>query len=481
MHFVEVNSFDQWRSEARRLIVQKVAPPEIHWATASAQPSLFDAGLSAQAEALAESPPPPSSTFTVPHAFVSLAREVACHRDTVRWELLYRTLWRLLHSEYQLLKRVTDDDVHALAQMRKAVSRDVHKMKAFVRFRKVSDDREGDTYVAWHRPDHQIVRLAAPFFARRFNDMNWSILTPDESVVWEQGKLTYGPGVPASEAPHEDALEGLWRTYYASIFNPARIKDATMKREMPVRHWKTLPEASLIDDLLRRAPARVDEMIANSEGISQTAMRFMPTELSLDKLRLAAGSCQACPLHGPATQTVFGQGNPDAKLMIIGEQPGDREDIVGEPFVGPAGQVLDAALLKVGIDRKEVYLTNVVKHFKFIESEPTGGPQRGKRRLHKKPDSREIFACRPWLEAEIAAVRPDTIVCLGATPSQAIFGRDFRLTSQRGKLLTTEWCQRTLATWHPAAILRMPDETRRERMRDELTEDLRTAVQVQAG
>lgn len=304
--------------------------------------------------------------------------------------------------------------------------------------------------------------------------MNWTILTPVESVVWDQSNLHYGPGVPVSEAPRDDALEELWLTYYASIFNPARVKVATMKREMPVRHWATLPEAALIDDLIRDAPARVETMIEQTEGIAETATQYIPSTGDLVSLRNAAAECKACPLHSTATQTVFGEGPPNAKLMIVGEQPGDREDIVGRPFVGPAGEMLNAAFAASGIERSSVYLTNVVKHFKFVQSDNT--TSRGKHRLHKKPDSREIFACRPWLEAEIAAVRPQTIVCLGATASQAMMGRDFKLTQERGKFRSTEWCERTMATWHPAAILRMPDQARREQMRQQLTVDLANAA-----
>lgn len=472
MRFVEVESFDQWRDEARYLVSQDIHPADVHWGTVSDQPPLFhlasDPTTRGEVESVSR-----VSKLSVPPAFLELARWVACHRDAARWQLLYRALWRLVHGERQLLQRSTDDDVHALNQMQKSVSRDVHKMKAFVRFRKVSDASGGDNYIAWHRPDHRIVRLAAPFFARRFPAMDWSILTPDESVSWDQNELAFGPGVPASEAPDEDVLEDLWRTYYASIFNPARIKVAMMKREMPMRHWATLPEARIIDDLLREAPRRVDDMIARSEGIAETAMHYMPAELDLAALRHAARSCQACPLHGPATQTVFGRGAPDARWMIIGEQPGDQEDIAGEPFVGPAGRLLDAALAQAEITRENIYVTNVVKHFKFVETEATSTSSRGKHRLHKKPDSREIFACRPWLEAEIAAIRPEKIVCLGSTALQALFGRDFRLTQQRGQSLVSEWCQQTIATWHPAAILRMPDVSRREQMQNQLVSDLR--------
>lgn len=348
--------------------------------------------------------------------------------------MLYRALWRLTLGTPHLLQITTDDDVYSLTQMQKTVTRDVHKMKAFVRFRNVIDAVGDDNYVAWHRPDHRIVRLVAPFFARRFKGMNWSILTPDESVNWDQHRLTFRPGIPAREAPDGEALEELWKTYYASIFNPARVKVAAMKREMPVRHWPTLPEAALTDDLLRQAPQRVESMVQQSEGFAETAMHYMPVNgdaldrTSLESLREAAACCKACHLYQYATQTVFGEGPSDAKIVLVGEQPGDREDIQGHPFVGPAGKLLNEALGLAEIDRSQVYVTNVVKHFKFSE---TSTP-RGKQRLHKKPDSREIFACRPWLEAELAVIQPEVVVCLGATTAQALFGRDFRITGDRG-------------------------------------------------
>jgi uracil-DNA glycosylase len=406
MHFENVQTFDDWRVAARRLIAVNISPSDVQWTGQAIQPTLF---------ASAFTPTPAETAFSVPKTFLEIAKHVACHRDALRWSLLYRTLWRLKHGEPNLLQITTDDDVYALTQMQKAVTRDVHKMKAFVRFRKVVEPDGQENYIAWHRPDHRIVRLAAPFFARRFQGMNWSILTPDESVTWDQRSLQYGPGVPASEAPDDDALEELWKTYYASIFNPARVKIAMMKREMPVRHWPTLPEASLIPGLLQEAPSRVAAMIDKHEGFAETATNFMPESTDLESLRQAAQNCTACHLCHQATQTVFGEGPSNARIVLVGEQPGDREDIEGHPFVGPAGKLLDQALREAGIDRSEVYITNVVKHFKFTES----ATPRGKRRIHQKPDSREIFACRPWLEAELSAIKPEVVVCLGATPAQS--------------------------------------------------------------
>ncbi len=463
MQIVHSDTFDEWRVAARGLLAARVVPEDIQWAAGEAQLSLFNAFEPLDVNAA-------MPVANVPKEFLELARSVACHRDDRRWHVLYRTLWRMVNGEQYLLKIATDDDVYRLYQMQKAITRDVHKTKAFVRFRKVISVNGDENFVAWHRPDHKIVRLAAPFFARRFNGMNWTILTPDESATWDQQELRYGPGVPVSAAPTDDDLEELWKTYYASIFNPARVKVAMMKREMPVRHWPTLPEASIIDELLEQAPKRVDAMIQRSEGFAETAINYIPQQADLESLRNAAALCKACHLYHHATQMVFGEGIPTARIVVVGEQPGDREDIAGRPFVGPAGKLLDDALVSAGIVRQDVYITNVVKHFKFTETSTT----RGKQRLHKKPDSREIYACRPWLEAELAAIKPAAIVCLGATSSQALFGRDFRITHDRGKVLATEWCEQTIATWHPAAILRMPDPDRKQQMKEQLVLDLQS-------
>ena len=197
----------------------------------------------------------------------------------------------------------------------------------------------------------------------------------------------------------------------------------------------------------------------------------MPARLSLAALRRAAHSCQGCELYKKATQTVFGEGPRRARLMLVGEMPGDREDVEGEPFVGPAGALLDKALAEAGLKRDEVYVTNVVKHFRW---EP-----RGKRRLHKKPGAGHIEACRPWLEAEILVTKPPLIVCLGATAAQALLGRSFRVTKQRGKVIKNGEGPAMLATYHPAAILRAVDEDR-ARMRREFTADLRRAGKAAA-
>jgi uracil-DNA glycosylase len=193
-----------------------------------------------------------------------------------------------------------------------------------------------------------------------------------------------------------------------------------------------------------------------------------PDTSSLVEMRDASRECTACHLYKRATQTVFGEGPKSAPIMLVGEQPGDYEDVAGKPFVGPAGKIMDQALEEAGIDRKAVYVTNAVKHFKW---EP-----RGKRRIHKKPNSREIAACRPWLEAELRLVKPKLLVCLGATAAQAIFGPSFRVTRERGKVLSSKFAPRVLATVHPSSLLRQPDEESRKREYEGFVIDLRAAL-----
>ena len=200
--------------------------------------------------------------------------------------------------------------------------------------------------------------------------------------------------------------------------------------------------------------------------------RIIPSLPTIAELREKAAGCQACDLWKTATQTVFGEGPSPAKLMLVGEQPGDQEDRDGRPFVGPAGKLLDRALEEAQIDRREVYVTNVVKHFKWAAAE------RGKRRIHKKPRSIEIQACRPWIESEIQVVRPQVLVCLGATAAQALFGKDFRINSQRGQPVASDLAPYATATVHPSSILRAPDEEAREAQMAAFIKDLKKIARL---
>ena len=203
------------------------------------------------------------------------------------------------------------------------------------------------------------------------------------------------------------------------------------------------------------------------------AARFVPNTRDLAKLRNAAKSCRGCDLYRRATQTVFGQGAPHARVVLVGEQPGDQEDRQGLPFVGPAGGLLDRALAEAGISKRDVYVTNAVKHFKF--------EQRGKRRIHKKPGRTEIVACRPWLAAELAAVKPRILVCLGATASQALMGSSFSLMKERGKFFQTDWAPKLLVTIHPSAALRAIEHEDRQRLFRLLVSDFKLVARELAN
>jgi uracil-DNA glycosylase len=211
--------------------------------------------------------------------------------------------------------------------------------------------------------------------------------------------------------------------------------------------------------------------VAEKKKPGETAAPLVPDDPTLPKLRLAAADCKACDLWKTGTQTVFGEGGHVSRVMFVGEQPGDREDLAGRPFVGPAGAILDKALEAAGIDRKEVYVTNVVKHFKWEAS--------GKRRIHAKPNQKEINACRPWLDSEISVVKPRVIVCLGATAAQALLGRDFRVTKMRGQLIEgTPLAPYVMATVHPSSILRAPDDETRRLEMERLIDDLKNVATV---
>ena len=409
------------------------------------------------------------SAIRVPRAFVEMAQRVACHRDPVRWGLLYRVVWRLTHGEPHLLQVMVDPDVDALGRLDKAVRHDVHKMRAFVRFREIEHGGAA-WFVAWFEPEHHIVEYNAPFFRDRFAGMRWSILTPDRCAHWDGRQLSFTAGVPKSEAPAGDAAEALWLTYYESIFNPARVKVDAMLAEMPKRYWKNLPEAAVIPALLQDASHRVEEMIARSQqnGESDAHPAPVPDTKDLSELRRAADGCTACPLYRNATQVVFGEGPRHAPLVLVGEQPGDQEDRQGHPFIGPAGQLLDKALAAAGIDRSKAYVTNAVKHFKW---EP-----RGPRRLHKKPAAGEIKACRPWLAAELSIVKPQVLVLLGGTAAQSVLGAQVRVLRDRGRVMASDFCERTVVTVHPSSLLRAPDEEARDRGFAAFVEDLKTVA-----
>jgi uracil-DNA glycosylase family protein len=508
--------FKAWREAAREALHLGYLPEEL---------DLQDSTIPSTLDLTLETSDAPTGTPTpTPHtskAFLEAAENAAVHRDPQRWNLLYRILYRL-QTNRNLLKISVDPDIAELERLESQVRRDLHKMHAFLRFRMVlePDDpnprpivvdesfrtepgphhlvlatptpfglnhtelphcdpdpyatptpSQPDTcehFIAWYQPDHRILPLAAPFFVERFGIMRWTILTPDASVSWDptSKQLTFAPGLPRESAPAEDELEDLWRSYYASIYNPARLNPEMMRSEMPVRYWKNLPEISLLPDLITKSQSRVSDMVTRQQQ-QPSAQPFVPENHSLPTLRATLPACKGCDLYKHATQVVPGAGAAHAKLILVGEQPGDQEDLQGKPFVGPAGKILDRVMAELDIDRSKVYVTNAVKHFKFV--------QRGKVRLHQNPRMSEISACRPWLLAEIDSIHPHIILCLGASASKSLLGGTFSLMRDHGKILNTTYANQVIATIHPSAILRARDKKSGEQLYQFLRDDMALA------
>ncbi len=434
--------FDEWRGHARHLLQRGVSPERVQWLEPGMQ-SLFSDNV--------DPLPAASPAARVSAAFLDLAKGVVPNKDPQRFALLYRILWRLQHGTPRLMEDLTDDDIIRARNMAKEVSRATHKMKAFVRFRECTQGDES-VFISWFEPEHYVLDRVAQFFVGRFTGMHWSVLTPYRSAHWDGQLLRYAAGASIADSVSEDVIERVWLTYYASIFNPARLNPRMMRQEMPQKYWKNLPEAQLIPELMLEAPVQVEQMLlkpaeAPRKRIAPVAPAPVVPLAPLAELRVAARACRACPLWEPATQTVFGEGPEDAEIVLVGEQPGDQEDLLGRPFVGPAGKLLDRALEEAGIERTRLYLTNAVKHFKF--------EVRGKTRLHKRANALEQSACYQWLQAELERLRPKTIVALGATAALAIFGPSFKLMQERGRWIDLGSGQRGLATVHPSYLLRL--------------------------
>jgi len=455
-----------FRDAARRLVAEGVAPDQVAWSAADAA-GLFDA----MPAGAATPAPAPAPALSLPRAMGALVASVVCHRDPERYALLYRAIWRLLHGERHLLAMQHDPLVHSLERMAKSVRRDIHKMHAFLRFRRVAGDE--DRYVAWFEPEHFILEAAAPFFTDRFPVFPWSILTPLGSLHWDRSSLRFGPPAQRADAPAEDAFEQGWNTYYESTFNPARVNPGLMRAHMPKKYWRNLPEAAAIPALIRAAPARVQAMIAEEAAMPRKrnpdrAVARMQDQEPASLAALNKTIAASKPLVPGATRAVLGEGPLGAAIAFVGEQPGDQEDLQGRPFVGPAGQLLDRAIAEAGIDRARCYLTNAVKHFKF--------EQRGKKRIHKRPTPGEVKHYKWWLEKELGFVRPRVVVALGATAVLALAGRPLPVTANRGP---AQFDGRAgYITVHPSYLLRLPDAGAKQREYAALVRDLRHVKEI---
>ncbi len=458
-----------WRDAARRLVAARVPAAAVHWGLEGAPVPLFGDAVSEL--------PAPSRALRVPRSFPPLLETLIPERSGEGLSVAYSLLLRLQETP-GLLENRADRDVARAEAVAKAVRRDRHKMHAFVRFRELPEARDRRAFTAWFEPDHRIEELATPFFARRFADMDWEIVTPEVVTTFTGGTLAH----VARETPRPslgDPMEGLWTTYYSSIFNPARLKPGAMRAEMPKKYWRNLPEAAAIPSLIETAHARAEEMrLAAPTLPPPQALRRKPEDVkmkmtdqadlfgsqSLAEVAESASACTRCPLHQEATQVVFGEGPKDAEVMFVGEQPGDREDLAGRPFVGPAGQLFDRVAEEAELDRSKLYVTNAVKHFKF--------EQRGRRRIHQKPAASEVSACRWWLEQELQSVDPRLVVAMGATALHALTGNGAGILKRRGGVEQTKDGRPCLVTVHPSYLLRLPDEDMKRRETQAFRRDL---------
>jgi DNA polymerase len=464
------DDFAGWRDKARALLAANIAPDQIIWEVAdTATPDLFASGSDVTPQAAID------CNLVLSREFLTLLRHALMHSEPARFALAYRLLWRMRASP-RLHQDPADPDVIALRSLAKAVRRDIHKMHAFVRFRKVGEAEGREQFAAWFEPDHHIVHAVGGFFRDRFTGMDWRIVTPAASIGWDGTSLRKGPGGTRAEVPGEDAVASEWCAYYANIFNPARLKINAMKREMPVRYWRNLPEATLISDLVQDAAKRVETMVDETRDKADLfgADAMAPAENvrhfdSLASLYAALAREDAPPSPGFSDHVVPGEGAPNASVMFVGEQPGDQEDLAGRPFVGPAGQLLDQCLDEAGMSRDQAFLTNAVKRFKFAP--------RGKRRIHQTPTAGDIAHYRWWLAEEIRLVNPRIVVALGATALHALSGRKQALNPIRG--MAQPWNDRCmLVTVHPSYLLRLPDAQARDIERGKFIRDLRKAVQI---
>lgn len=445
-------TFESWRKNARTLLEDKIHFEDVVWQTSTAG-SLFDLMPTSGGEK--------PSLIKIPREFIKDAEFVSAFNDDSTWSLLYRLLYRIAFEQKNLMDNPLDNDVLDFHRRMKLVGRDLHKMHAFVRFKEIKHNDES-IYMAWHRPDYRILKFSAPFFTDRFNGMNWVIFTEDESMMWKNNELSFGPGISQKEAEAYDETEELWKTYYASTFNPARLKVKMMKSELPVRHWATLPEAQLIDGLIKEAPYMVDRFI---ETQRTSAVASIPVNVSsLSELRTALPNCSACTICSKATAPVMGEGPVNAEIVFVGEQPGLEEDIAGSPFVGPAGRLFMQALHEADISRDEVYLTNAVKAFKWKDSDGF--------KKHVNPSSFEISACRPWVKAELEMVKPKILVCLGASAAQSVFGKVMKVSESAGKFFQTSLADYTIILPHPSAILRTQDQQMKMKMIEQFIADI---------
>lgn len=406
-----------WRAATRALVLAGVAPDAVHWSVG---------GIS---DPLSAAP----GGFNVPRALVTLAGLAFQARAPERFGLLYSLVWRA-HGGEPVLDQADDPDVMLAGRLAHAVRADAHRMRTHLRFMPA-----GSGFLGWYAPAHFVLEANAQLIARRFPERPLTIVTPDTTAHWDGATLRFGAG---NAGVDDDTLLAWWDAYGESVLADASI-------------GTSIPEAETVDE---------DPRSPDRPPLGPVVFP-VPADGLLENARRDAAGCERCELCEAATQTVFGEGPADAELMFVGEQPGDQEDVIGRPFVGPAGQLLDRALEEAGIDRRGIYITNAVKHFKFSP--------RGKRRIHVSPSADEIAACGVWLETERARIRPKVLVMMGGSAARGVLGRPVSVMRERGQAMTLDDGQTAFVTVHPSFLLRVPEGEAQEREYRAFVRDLR--------
>jgi DNA polymerase len=414
-----------WRRAARCFLLADVEPADLTWTVGG------------------EGDPLPSADggFTLPRALVSLAMQAFQAREPERFGLLYALLWRA-HLGSLDLADAADLDLRLARRWAHAVRAEAHRMRTLIRFARVGD---GPEFIGWYAPDHFVLEANARLLARRDPGLDFTIVTPDGTAHRDRDGLHFGTGL--KDPGDDETLLAWWDAHHDAILATSTEGGG-------------LPEAEELDE----APRPIDR-----RPLGPIVLTASQTSATGALLRDARG-CERCALYAPATQTVFGEGPANARVLFIGEQPGDQEDVIGRPFVGPAGQLLDEALEEAGIDRRRIYITNAVKHFKFTS--------RGRRRIHQSPSPQEIDICRFWLDAERAALNPKLLVLLGGSAGRAVLGRAVAVTRERGRPFILPDGGTAFLTVHPSYLLRQPDEASRAREYAALVRDLRAVADM---
>lgn len=414
--------WEGWRVATRALVLAGAEPQTLTWSVGPERSAVPEA----------------SGTFGAPRALVSLASVAIQAREPERFGLLYTLFWRV-HAGEKLLDDDGDPDLALARRLALAVRADAHRMRTHIRWLPAEDDG-GTRYLGWYEPAHFVLEANAQLMARQYPGFDLSIVTPDGAAHTQGGGLLFGTGL--HQAADDEALQAWWE----------RHRDMLLSQATPET---SVPEAEQLDE----APRSPDR-----PPLGPVVLHGRPDPALLRAGR-DAGTCRRCDLYGPATQTVFGEGPADARAMFVGEQPGDQEDVVGRPFVGPAGQIMDRAMEEAGIDRRTIYISNAVKHFKFT--------QRGKRRIHQTPEVPEIQACGFWLDVEKVQVRPKLIVLMGGSAARAVLGRAVTIGRERGRPIQLPDGQTVFITVHPSFLLRVPDEAGKAREYAAFVRDLR--------